>query len=133
MGLTLAEKILSQRLRREVHAGELAVAPVDMAVVQDGTGTLTLDVIRELKGRWQVFDPSKTMVVLDHMGPPARLEYANDFHLVLRQFCAETGAILEGVGQGISHLVLSERYVAPGDIVVGADSHTSTAEIGRAS
>ncbi len=128
MGLTLAETILSRKLNREVRAGEIVVTDVDMAIVQDGTGTLTLDGIKELKeGRYEVAHPDRCMVVLDHLGPPGRMVYANQYHKVLREFCQETGAILEGVGEGISHIILSERYVKPGDIVVGADSHTSTA------
>jgi len=126
MGLTLAEKILSRRLGREVHAGEIVVTEVDMATVQDGTGVLTFDMIRELMGKDMVKYPRRAMLVLDHMGPAARPEYSN-MHKRLREFAASTGAILEDVGSGISHLLLAEKYVKPGDIVVGADSHTSTA------
>ena len=126
MGLTLAEKILSRRLGREVHAGDIVVTDVDMAIVQDGTGVLTFDMIRELMGRDMVKYPRRAMLVLDHMGPASRPEYSN-MHKRLREFAATTGAILEDVGSGISHLLLAEKYVKPGDIVVGADSHTSTA------
>lgn len=127
VGLTLAEKILSRKVGREVHAGDLVIAEVDMAIVQDGTGTLTLDVIRELVGTHTIKRPERALVVLDHLGPPARLEYANDYHAKLRKFCEDSGALLEDVGEGISHLLLAERYAGPGDVVVGADSHTSTA------
>ena len=50
MAMTLAEKILSQKLGREVRAGDVVISPVDLALVQDGTGTLTFDVIRQLMG-----------------------------------------------------------------------------------
>src|SRR3990172_11254989 len=77
MGLTLAEKILSRRLGREVHAGEIVVTEVDMATVQDGTGVLTFDMIRELMGKDMVKYPRRAMLVLDHMGPAARPGHSN--------------------------------------------------------
>jgi len=126
MGFTLAEKILSRKLGREVRAGQIVIAEVDIAVVQDGTGLLTFEVIRELMGRDYLKHPERALIVLDHMGPAARVEYSQ-MHKRLREFAATTGCKVEDVGEGISHLLLSEKYVKPGDIVVGADSHTSTA------
>ncbi len=126
MGLTLAEKILSMRLGYDVRAGDIALCEVDMAIVQDGTGTLTFDVIRQLMGRDFLKYPERALIVLDHLGPPGRPEYAT-MHGRLRKFAQETGCLLAEVGEGISHILLSERYVKPGDVVVGADSHTSTA------
>jgi 3-isopropylmalate/(R)-2-methylmalate dehydratase large subunit len=73
----------------------------------------------------KVSDPKRCAVFLDHASPSPRLELSND-HRFLREFCAETGAILSEIGYGISHNVASERYVRPGDVVVGADSHTCT-------
>ena len=126
MGMTLAEKILSQKLGREVRAGDVIICPVDLALVQDGTGTLTFDVIRELMGKDYLKHPDRAMIVLDHLGPPGRAEYAA-MHKKLRDFVKATGCLLAEVGEGISHILISERYVKPGDVVVGADSHTNTA------
>ncbi len=126
MGLTLAEKILSRKLGHDVKAGDVVICDVDMAIVQDGTGTLTFDVIRELMGKDVLKHPERAMIVLDHLGPPSRPEYAA-MHLRLRKFAETTGCILAEMGEGISHILLSERYVKPGDVVVGADSHTNTA------
>jgi len=126
MGLTLAEKILSHKLGREVRAGDVVIAPVDLALVQDGTGTLTFDVIHQLMGRDYLKHPDRAMIVLDHLGPPGRPEYAA-MHKRLRDFVKATGCLLADVGEGISHVVVSERYVKPGDVIVGADSHTNTA------
>lgn len=124
--MTLAEKILSQRLGREVCAGDIAICPVDLALVQDGTGTLTFDVIRELMGKDYLKHPHRAMIVLDHLGPPGRSEYAA-IHKRLRDFVKATGCLLAEVGEGISHVLISERYAKPGDVIVGADSHTNTA------
>ncbi|MEM4311204.1 MAG: 3-isopropylmalate dehydratase large subunit [Nitrososphaerales archaeon] len=125
MGLTLCERILSDKLNREVKAGEIVVSPVDMTIVQDGTGPLTFDVIKEIMGKEYVFDPKKALLVIDHTGPSPRVELSN-FQLALRNFSKNTGALLRDVGEGISHILLAEDYVKPGDVVVGADSHTST-------
>lgn len=126
MGATLAEKLLGAKLNRTVQPNEIVVSDVDMAVVQDGTGPLTFDMIQELTGKNTVANPERTMLVIDHTGPSPRADLSN-FQIRMREFAAETGAILEDVGQGISHLLLMEKYIKPGDIAVGADSHTSTA------
>ena len=124
MGQTLAEKILSEHAGHDVSAGEFAVVNVDFAYVQDGTGPLT---VRQLDamGVEKLHDPSRCAVFLDHASPSPRQELSND-HKFLREFCRRTGAILSGIGNGISHTVVAERYINPGDVVVGADSHTCT-------
>src|SRR3972149_5476422 len=126
VGMTVAEKILADKLGREVRAGEIVICPVDLALVQDGTGTLTFDVIRQLMGKDTLKHPDRAMIVLDHLGPPGRPEYAA-MHKRLRDFVKATGCLLAEVGEGISHVLISERYVKPGDVIVGADSHTNTA------
>ena len=85
MGMTLAEKILAQKLGHEVRAGDVVICPVDLALVQDGTGTLTFDVIRQLMGKDYLKHPDRAMIVLDHLGPPGRPEYAT-MHKRLRDF-----------------------------------------------
>jgi 3-isopropylmalate/(R)-2-methylmalate dehydratase large subunit len=124
MGKTLAEKILSEHAGHDVSAGEFAVVKVDFCYVQDGTGPLT---VRQLKAMEveKLHNPSHCAVFLDHASPSPRLELSND-HKFLREFCNKTGAILSEIGGGISHTVSTERYVNPGDVVVGADSHTCT-------
>ena len=124
MGKTIAEKILGEHAGHEVTAGQYAVVKVDFTYVQDGTGPLTVRQLQAM-GVEKLFDPSKCAVFLDHASPSPRLELSND-HKFLRDFCRRTGAILSEVGNGISHTVASESYVNPGDVVVGADSHTCT-------
>jgi len=124
MGKTIAEKILSEHARHDVEAGDFAIVNVDFTYVQDGTGPLTVRQLEAL-GVEKLFDPSKCAVFLDHASPSPRVELSND-HKFLREFCHRTGAILSEIGNGISHTVAAESYVNPGDVVVGADSHTCT-------
>jgi len=124
MGLTLAEKILSEHADREVRKGEIAVVKVDLAYTQDGTGPLAVRKIQEM-GFEKVFNPRRTIFFFDHASPSPRFELSND-HVFLRDFAKKTGIQVSEVGLGISHQVAAENYVRPGDVVVGADSHTCT-------
>jgi 3-isopropylmalate/(R)-2-methylmalate dehydratase large subunit len=124
MGMTLAEKILSEHAGREVKAGDLAVVMVDLAYTQDGTGPLAVRKIQEM-GFDKIYNPKRTLFFLDHAAPSPRFELSND-HACLREFAQKTGAKISDVGSGISHQVVAEKEVRPGDVVVGADSHTCT-------
>jgi len=124
MGKTLSEKILSAHAGHDVRAGEFAVACVDLVYVQDGTGPLTVRQLEKL-GFKTVSSPQRSIVFIDHASPSPRQELSND-HQLLREFCRRTGAILSDTGNGISHNVASEDYINPGEVVVGADSHTCT-------
>lgn len=125
MGRTLAEKILSEKAGADVRAGDIVVAPVDWAFAQDTTGPLT---VRQFQsgGFEGLAHPGHTIFFLDHAVPSPRREYANE-HAVIRDFVQRTGAVLSEVGEGICHQLMAERYAAPGELIVGADSHTVTA------
>ncbi len=124
MGMTLAEKILSEHAEREVRAGEIAVVKVDLTYTQDGTGPLAVRKLQEM-GFKEVYNPKKTIFFFDHAAPSPRFELSND-HAFLRDFAGKTGSQVSDVGCGISHQVVAERDVKPGDVVIGADSHTCT-------
>ncbi len=124
MGMTLAEKILSEHAGKEVRVGEIAVVKVDLAYAQDGTGPLAVRKIEEM-GFDKVHNPQRTIFFLDHAAPSPRTELSND-HAFLRDFAQKTGIRVSDVGLGISHQVVAESYVRPGDVVIGADSHTCT-------
>jgi len=124
MGMTLAEKILSEHAGKEVRTGEIAVVKVDLAYTQDGTGPLAARKIQEM-GFKEVYRPEKTIFFLDHAAPSPRFELSND-HVFLRDFAEKTGSRISDVGHGISHQVVAEREIKPGDVVIGADSHTCT-------
>lgn len=124
MGLTLAEKIISRHAEKEVEAGELTIAKVDVCAVQDGTGPLTVQEFKKI-GKEKLNDPKRTILFIDHAAPSPRKELSNT-HMVLREFAKDYGAVLSDVGAGVCHQRLIEDYVNPGEILVGADSHTCT-------
>ncbi len=124
MGKTLAEKILSSHSGKDVTAGEITIAKVDLCLLQDGTGPLTIRQVEKL-GVTKLANPKRTVFFLDHASPAPRKELAND-HMFIRAFAAKTGAELVDVGKGICHVVINEKYVNPGEILIGADSHTCT-------
>jgi len=125
MQLTLAEKLLSRRLGREVRAGEVAVVPVDLAFAQDGTGPLAVRQIEAL-GAKGLARPERTVFFCDHAAPSPRRELSND-HLFLRMFAKRTGARVFDIEEGVCHQVVAESLAAPGEVVLGADSHSCTA------
>ena len=124
MGQTIAEKIISKHAQKNVKAGELCIAKVDVAAVQDGTGPLMVQEFKKL-GKAKPANPERCILFIDHASPSPRKELSNS-HKVLREFAKETGAVLSETGCGVCHQRLVESYVNPGEILVGADSHTCT-------
>lgn len=124
MGQTLAEKIISEHAGKEVKAGELVIADVDVTAVQDGTGPLTVQEFKKL-GIPKLKNPERSILFIDHASPSPRKELSNT-HTVLRDFSKEYGAVLSDVGAGVCHQRLIETFVNPCEILVGADSHTCT-------
>jgi len=124
MGKTMAEKIIGEHAGKSLKAGDLAVVAVDLSYVQDGTGPLA---VRQMKsmGLEKAFNPAHSIFFLDHASPSPRLELSND-HKFLREFAEKTGIRVSDVGNGISHQVVLEEYALPGNLIVGADSHTCT-------
>jgi len=124
MGQTIVEKIISEHAGKDVHAGELVISKVDVAAVQDGTGPLTVQEFKKL-GVKSLKNPERSILFIDHAAPSPRKELSNT-HLVLREFSKEYGAVLSDVGAGVCHQRLIETFVNPGEVLVGADSHTCT-------
>jgi len=125
MGKTLAEKILSQNSGSDARAGDIVIAKVDLAFLQDGTAPLAL---RQLaaSGLEQVSDPKRVVFFIDHASPSPTPELAND-HALIRAFAVKNGAQLCDIGEGICHQIVVESYADPGEVIIGADSHTVTA------
>jgi 3-isopropylmalate/(R)-2-methylmalate dehydratase large subunit len=125
MGKTLAEKILSLKSHGEAKAGGVVIADVDLAFVQDTTGPLTVRQFKE-SGFEALAKPQQAIIFLDHAAPSPAQQLSND-HILLRRFAEETGCRIYEVGDGICHQLVAENFANPGDIIVGADSHTVTA------
>jgi len=125
MGKTLAEKILSENSGSDARAGDIVIAKVDLAFLQDGTAPLAL---RQLaaSGLEQVANPERVVFFIDHASPSPTRELAND-HALVRDFTLKNAAQLCDIGEGICHQIIVESYASPGEVIVGADSHTVTA------
>jgi 3-isopropylmalate/(R)-2-methylmalate dehydratase large subunit len=125
--LNLTEKILAAHTdQKEVAPGEFINARVDMIVSNDITAPIAIHEFRKL-GVDKVFDPSKIVMVPDHFVPNKDILSAEQAKL-MKEFCREFGIHYFEVGEmGIEHVILPEKgLVLPGDVVIGADSHTCT-------
>jgi 3-isopropylmalate/(R)-2-methylmalate dehydratase large subunit len=124
MPLTMAEKILSQKVGKAVSSGEIVVSDVDFLMAHDGTAPLAMEQFTKLDVD-RVFNPSKILLVIDHAGPSPSDKVSN-IHKMMREFARKHGCHFCDVGYGICHQILVEEFVEPGMIVIGADSHTCT-------
>jgi 3-isopropylmalate/(R)-2-methylmalate dehydratase large subunit len=123
--LTFAEKILAAHAGLDaVVPGQIVVAAVDVAIAQDGTGPLAIQQLEEL-GAATVKAPT-CVFFIDHAAPAPRRELANA-QKTIRAFCASSGATLSDVEMGVCHQRVAESFAKPGDLVIGADSHTCMA------
>ncbi len=120
---TVAEKILSAHAGRAVFAGDFAVCPVDFAFGQDGTSSIIIDRIRAMQLKELKAD---FCMVIDHSAPSPN-EGVSRVHKKMREFAEEYKTGLFDIGCGVCHQVIPESgKVLPGDLVLGADSHTCT-------
>jgi methanogen homoaconitase large subunit len=115
---TLSERILG------APAGEYVDRAVDRAYVHDGTGVLTLVAWKKM-GALGLFNPSRISVIFDHIVPANNSTTASLQH-ELREFAKGSFLHFSDIGGGICHQCMSEGIVSPGDVVVGADSHSCT-------
>lgn len=125
MGQTIAEKVLSSKADRFVRAGEYVTAPVDCAMMPEGFALVWMHL--NAAGWSKVWDPQKIVVVLDHY-IPANSERVAAGHQMIRNAVKSLNLpFYYGEGAGISHQVMMEKgHVRPGDLIVGADSHTTS-------
>jgi len=123
---TLSEEIFSHKLGRTVQQGETVVVDVDRVMSHDTTTPLAIQAFRKLAQRngGRVFDARRSHIVFDHIIPAATIAAAT-LHRDIRAFAQEQDITI--LQEGICHQVMPERgYVTPGDVIVGADSHTCT-------
>jgi 3-isopropylmalate/(R)-2-methylmalate dehydratase large subunit len=128
MGMTLTEKILARHAgKKKVEPGELILARVDLALGNDITSPIAIQAIRNL-GIRKVFDRERIALVPDHFTPNKDIRSAEQARM-MRDFAREYGITnyFEIGRMGIEHVLLpDEGLVVPGDLVIGADSHTCT-------
>lgn len=128
MGQTITEKILAAHAGRDtVTPGELITVKIDLALANDITAPIAIKIFEEA-GVKSVFDPDKIALVPDHFVPNKDIKSATQCQ-ILRQFARKHHIthFFELGEMGVEHALLPEQgLVLPGDIVVGADSHTCT-------
>jgi 3-isopropylmalate/(R)-2-methylmalate dehydratase large subunit len=124
--MTLAEKILAAHSgKKKVSAGDFINCKTDLVMANDVTAPIAIREFRKLGVK--VFNPKKIVMVADHFTPNKDINSAEQVKIV-REFSREQGVTFFEVGRvGIEHVLLPDKgIVLPGDVVVGADSHTCT-------
>jgi 3-isopropylmalate/(R)-2-methylmalate dehydratase large subunit len=128
VGNTITEKILKAHTKlKEIQPGQLINARVDIALGNDITAPIAIKEFRAAGGK-KVFNKNKVALVLDHFTPNKDINSAEQCKAV-REFAMEHKIVhfYEGGQVGVEHALLPEKgIVLPGDLVVGADSHTCT-------
>ena len=127
MGMTMTQKILADHAGvKEVHAGELIEANVDIVMANDITGPMALPIFKKMADK--VFDKDRVVLVPDHFTPNKDIKSAENSKAI-REFSREQGLThhMEQGKCGVEHAILPESgIVVAGDAVIGADSHTCT-------
>ena len=122
---TIAEKILSNHAGKDLKAGDFAICNIDFCFGQDGTSGIIIDRFNQL-GIDKVFNRDKFAIVIDHNSPSPNQGVAA-IHKKLRDFTKKLNLRLYDIGCGVCHQIIPEMgHVLPGDLILGADSHTCT-------
>ncbi len=129
MGYTITEKILLAHATgvKKIVPGDFIRAKVDICLGNDITSPIAIKEFREL-GKKKVFNKERVMLVPDHFLPAKDMKSANQAR-ILKEFAAEYGITnyFELGEMGVEHALLPERgLILPGDLMIGADSHTCT-------
>lgn len=121
MPQTLAEKIFSNHCGRAVRAGDFILAELDLVMAHDTTCAWALEPFYQIAER--VFDPRKIFIPFDHAFPSPSVAMSK-LQSQIRKFADEQG--IPVVYDGVCHQVMSERLINPGNLILGADSHSPT-------
>ncbi len=127
MSQTITEKIFSQHVGRDVYAGEIVRSPIDMIIGNDITTPISIKAFEE-SGAKQLANPEGFCIVLDHFIPAKDIASANQAR-ISRDFAKKYKLphFFDEKDMGIEHALLPEKgLVGPGDVIIGADSHTCT-------
>lgn len=118
---TIAEKIFSSHCGKKVWAGDFIVANLDLVMAHDTTCAWAIDPFYEIAKK--VWDKTKIFIPFDHAYPAPSVAMAK-LQAKIRKFAKEQG--ISVCTEGVCHQIMSERFTKPGDLILGADSHTPT-------
>ena len=122
MGMTIAEKIIARAAKKtSVRAGDIHTVELARLMSNDGTSHLTVAKYNSLKNP-RIADPGKLVWIVDHNVPSDSPKTAAS-QKVMRDFAREHGIDFYE-GAGVCHQIMLEKYVCPGELIFGADSHT---------
>jgi len=127
MGQTITEKIFSEHVGKKVYAGEIVRSPIDMVIGNDITTPISIKAFED-SGATKLANPDGFSIVLDHFIPAKDIASANQAR-ISRDFAAKHNLkyFFDEKDMGIEHALLPEKgLVLPGDVIIGADSHTCT-------
>lgn len=125
MGMTISDKIIAAAAGVDnVVPGDIYTTKLDRMMSNDGTTHLTIDMYHNKLKTPRISDPGKLVFVVDH-NIPAENPKTAAVHRKMRTFAKAHGIALYE-GKGVCHQIMVERYVTPGELIIGADSHTCT-------
>jgi len=121
MGQTIAEKIFSSHCGKKVHAGDFCLANLDRVMAHDTTCAWALEPFYQIAKK--VWDPTRIVLPFDHAFPAPNVQMAK-LQSEITKFAEEQGIPI--LYDGVCHQIMSERFTRPGELVLGADSHSPT-------
>ena len=125
MGMTIGEKIIARAAGVDfVKPNDIHTVTLDRMMSNDGTTHLTVDMYHNKLKHPRIADPEKVVFIMDHNVPADSAKTAAA-HRKMRDFARENNIKLYE-GQGVCHQIMMEDYVCPGELIFGADSHTTT-------
>ncbi len=127
MGQTITEKIFSHHVGKKVEAGEIIVSEIDMIIGNDITTPISIKAFKD-SGATKLAKPNNFALVMDHFIPAKDIASANQAK-ISREFAYEHNLkyFFDEKDMGIEHALLPEKgLIVPGDVIIGADSHTCT-------
>jgi 3-isopropylmalate/(R)-2-methylmalate dehydratase large subunit len=124
-GQTMIEKIISSRSNKKVFRNEITIVDIDGIMATDTTAPLAIKAFQQMGGN-RIWDSERMFLVIDHAAPAPNERIAN-LHNLMREFSRTYNVKLYEVGEGICHqLMVENHHVRPGQIFLGADSHSCT-------
>jgi len=122
--MTATEFIIAQHAKRDrVRPGEIVNVSVDLCMSNDATTLLTDRIMKEQMKTFSVWDPSKVIIIIDHQVPADSVD-TSSVQQQMTQFVNAQGIQNFHTSDGVCHQVMLEKYVYPGALILGADSHT---------